>query len=75
MFDIDKFIAGEQGIFVYNQRTFHEFRAWATRHGWTWRNGADPMSETLVDDGNHGLSTESGTHRYVGNRCKICTSC
>ncbi len=71
MFDIDKFLAGEQGIEVYNQRTFNEFRAWASRHGWTWRNGADPMNERLVDDGNYGLSTERGTRRYVGGRCNI----
>ena len=71
MFDIDKFLAGEQGIEVYNQRTFHEFRAWATRHGLTWRNGADPMSEALLDDGEYGLTTERGTHRYVGNRCNM----
>ena len=71
MFDIDKFLAGEQGIEVYNQRTFHEFRAWATRHGLTWRNGADPMSEALLDYGEYGLTTERGTHRYVGDRCNM----
>lgn len=71
MFDIDRFIAGEQGIEVYNQRTFNEFRAWASRHGYTWRNGADPMSEELTEDDSHSLSTTSGVRRYAGGRRNI----
>lgn len=71
MFDIDKFLAGEQGIEVYNQRMFHEFRAWASRHGYTWRNGADPMSEELTEGDNYSLSTASGVRRYAGNRRNV----
>lgn len=71
MFDIDKFLNGEQGIEVYNQRTFYDFRAWASRHGYTWRNGADPMSEELTEGDNHSLSTASGVRRYAGNRRNI----
>ena len=65
MFDIDKFLNGEQGIEVYNQRMFNDFRAWASRHGYTWRNGADPMSEELTEGDNHSLSTASGVRRYA----------
>ena len=71
MFDIDKFLNGEQGIEVYNQRMFNDFRAWASRHGYTWRNGADPMSEELTEDDNHSLSTASGVRRYAGGRRNI----
>ena len=71
MFDIDKFLNGEQGIEVYNQRTFYDFRAWASRHGYTWRNGADPMSEELTEGSNHSLSTASGVRRYAGDRRNI----
>ena len=71
MFDIDKFLSGEQGIEVYNQRMFHDFRAWASRHGYTWRNGKDPMSEELIDGDNRTLSTASGVCRYVGNRRNV----
>ena len=71
MFDIDKFLNGEQGIEVYNQRMFHGFRAWASRHGYTWRNGADPMSEELTEDDNHDLSTASCVRRYAGNRRNV----
>ena len=71
MFDIDKFLNGEQGIEVYNQRTFYDFRAWASRHGYTWRNGADPMSEELTEGNNHSLSTASGVRRYAGDRRNI----
>ena len=71
MFDIDKFLNGEQGVEVYNQRMFNDFRAWASRHGYTWRNGADPMSEELTEDDNHSLSTASGVRRYAGNRRNI----
>lgn len=71
MFDIDKFLSGEQGIEVYNQRTFHDFRAWASRHGYTWRNGADPMSEELTEGINHSLFTASNVRRYAGNRRNI----
>lgn len=71
MFDIDKFLTGEQGIEVYNQRMFHDFCAWASRHGYTWHNGADPMSEELAEGDNHDLSTASGVRRYAGNRRNI----
>ena len=71
MFDIDKFLNGEQGIEVYNQRMFNNFRAWASRHGYTWRNGADPMSEELTEGDNHSLSTASGVRRYAGDRRNI----
>ena len=71
MFDIDKFLNGEQGIEVYNQRTFYDFRAWASRHGYTWRNGADPMSEELTEGDNRSLFTASGVRRYAGDRRNV----
>lgn len=72
MFDIDKFLNGEQGIEVYNQRMFYDFRTWASRHGYTWRNGADPASEELTEGENdRGLYTASGVRRYAGNRRSI----
>lgn len=72
MFNIDSFLAGEQGIEIYTQNSFRSFCAWATRHNLTWRNGADPMSEALheVED-NYTLVNENNVRRYVGNRCNV----
>ena len=69
MFDIDKFLNGEQGIEVCSQRLFYDFCAWASRHGYTWRNGADPVSEELTEGAyNHSLFTASGVCRYASDR-------